>query len=141
LQAAFILSKSAWPVMCEQGAGSLLFVSSASAVAGFAGEEAYVPAQHGQEGLMKVLALAGRQRNVASNSVTPGVPLGAPPPPTSPSEQRCATLTRVTPELVAPAFRFLAAIDVSFSTGNRLDAHQIARSLAAGAAVAAGGPA
>jgi 3-oxoacyl-[acyl-carrier protein] reductase len=136
LQAAFVLSKAVWPLLLEAGAGSLLYVSPRSAVAGFRGEAAYAPAKHGQEGLMKVLALDGRARNIAVNSITPGVPIDGPLAHTySDAERRIM----VKPQALAPAFRFLSEIDASFSTGNRLSAYQIAQVLAVGSAPGATG--
>lgn len=133
LQAAFILSKAVWPLLLEAGRGSLLYVSSGSALAGFPDEAAYAPAKHGQEGLMKVLALEGRDRNIAVNTITPGTPINGPLAHTYTEEQRRVMLK---PEALAPAFRFLSEIDASFSTGNRLNAYQLARTLAAAAAPA-----
>jgi 3-oxoacyl-[acyl-carrier protein] reductase len=135
LQAAFALSKAVWPLLLEAGAGSLLYMSSESAVAGLRHEAAYAPAKHGQEGLMKVLALEGRARNIAVNSITPGVPIDGPLAHTYSDEQR---RIMVKPQVLAPAFRFLSEIDASFSTGNRLNAHQMAQVLAVGSGAGAG---
>lgn len=128
LQAAFVLSKAVWPLLLAEGAGSLLYLS-ASAIAGSRHEAAYAPAKHGQEGLMKVLALEGRARNIAVNSITPGVPIGGPQAHAYGDAQR---RVMVMPHVLAPAFRFLSEIDASFSTGNRLNAYQIAQVLAVG---------
>lgn len=138
LQAAFILSKAVWQGLCEAGRGSVLYVSPESALAGFAQQEAFVPGKHGQEGLMKVLALAGREHNIASNSVDPGVPIDGP---RSASYSEAQRRVMVKPEVLAPAFRRLAGIDPSFSTGNRLNAHRIARTLASVAGSPGGGAA
>jgi 3-oxoacyl-[acyl-carrier protein] reductase len=128
LQAAFVLSKAVWPLLLEAGTGSLLYVSSGSALAGFKDEAAYAPAKHGQEGLMKVLALEGRDRNIAVNTITPGTPIDGPLAHTYTEAQR---RVMVKPQVLAPAFRFLSQIDASFSTGNRLNAYQLSRTLAA----------
>ena len=82
---------------------------------------------------MKVLALEGRDRNIAVNTITPGTPINGPLAHTYTEEQRRVMLK---PEALAPAFRFLSEIDASFSTGNRLNAYQLARTLAAAAAPA-----
>ena len=136
LQAAFVLSKAVWPLLLDAGAGSLLYVSSGSALAGVRGEAAYAPAKHGQEGLMKVLALEGRERNIAVNSITPGVPIDGPRAHTYSDAQR---RVMVKPQALAPAFRFLSEIDASFSTGNRLSAYQIAQVLGVGSGPGAAG--
>jgi 3-oxoacyl-[acyl-carrier protein] reductase len=100
------------------------------------GEAAYAPAKHGQEGLMKVLALEGRARNIAVNSITPGVPIDGPLAHTYSDAQR---RVMVKPQALAPAFRFLSEIDASFSTGNRLSAYQLAQVLAVGSGPGAAG--
>jgi 3-oxoacyl-[acyl-carrier protein] reductase len=128
LQAAFVLSKAVWPLLLAARAGSLLYMSSGSALMGFKDEAAYAPAKHGQEGLMKVLALEGRDRNIAVNSITPGTPIDGPLAHTYTEAQR---RIMVKPQVLAPAFRFLSQIDASFSTGNRLNAYQLSRTLAA----------
>jgi|HubBroStandDraft_5_1064220.scaffolds.fasta_scaffold231877_2 NAD(P)-dependent dehydrogenase (short-subunit alcohol dehydrogenase family) len=131
LQAAFVLSKAVWPRLLEARTGSILYVSSGSALAGFALEAAYAPAKHGQEGLMKVLALEGREHNIAVNSVTPGAPIDGPLKGTYSQGE----LDRmVKPSVLAPAFRFLGGISPAFSTGSRLNAFQIAQTLAAAGA-------
>jgi len=135
LQAAFVLSKAVWPLLFDAGAGSLLYVSSESAMAGFRDEAAYAPAKHGQEGLMKVLALEGRERNIAVNSITPGVPIDGPMAHTYSDGQR---RVMVKPQVLAPAFRFLGEIDASFSTGNRLNAYQMTQVLSVGSGPAVG---
>jgi NAD(P)-dependent dehydrogenase (short-subunit alcohol dehydrogenase family) len=135
LQAAFVLSKAVWPLLLEAGAGSLLYMSPGSAVAGLRHEAAYAPAKHGQEGLMKVLALEGRERNIAVNSITPGVPVDGP---LAHAYSEAERRVMVKPQVLAPAFRFLSEIDASFSTGNRLNAYQVAQVLAVGSGP--GGP-
>jgi NAD(P)-dependent dehydrogenase (short-subunit alcohol dehydrogenase family) len=136
LQAAFVLSKAVWPLLLEAGAGSLLYASPGSAIAGVRHEAAYAPAKHGQEGLMKVLALEGRERNIAVNSITAGVPIDGPLAHIYSEAQRRAM---VKPQVLAPAFRFLSEIDASFSTGNRLNAYQLSQVLAVGSGPG-GGP-
>jgi len=83
-----------------------------------------------------VLALEGRARNIAVNSITPGVPIDGPLAHTYSDAQR---RVMVKPQALAPAFRFLSEIDASFSTGNRLSAYQIAQVLAVGSGPGAAG--
>src|SRR5262249_32861456 len=52
LQAAFVLSKAVWPGMTAARSGSIVYMSSGSALTGFVKETAYTPGKHGQEGLM-----------------------------------------------------------------------------------------
>jgi hypothetical protein len=73
--------------------------------------------------------VVGRERNVAVNGITPGTPIGGPPVHTYTGARR---QIMVKPEVLAPAFRLLSEIDASCSTGNRLNAHQMAQTLSVG---------
>ncbi|MEV4096204.1 SDR family NAD(P)-dependent oxidoreductase [Streptosporangium saharense] len=126
LHGAFALSKAVWPAMVEARDGSIAYVSSGSALRGFANEAAYVAGKHGQEGLMKVLALEGREHNVAVNTITTGAPIDGPLAYTYSDAMRAVM---VPPASLAPAFAFLAGIDADFATGHRFDAHQISTAI------------
>ena len=127
LQAGFILSKAVWPLMIEAGIGNIIFLSSGSGLRGFIKEAAYCPGKHGQEGLMKVLAMEGKPYNIAVNSVTPGVPINTPMSHGHyPDELRQKWID---PALLAPAFVWIAKQDASTASGERLDAWKIAQSL------------
>ncbi|MGH7691472.1 MAG: SDR family NAD(P)-dependent oxidoreductase [Candidatus Dormibacteria bacterium] len=127
LQAAFILSKTVWPAMVEASGGSIVFVSSGSALTGFVKETAYTPAKHGQEGLMKVLALQGKPVNIAVNTITTGAPIDTPMSASHYTEEMRVGM--VSPSRLAPAFGFLAAIDASFASGQRFNAFQLSEAL------------
>lgn len=127
LQAAFILSKVVWPVMTQAHTGSILYLSSGSARSGFTTETAYTPGKHGQEGLMKVLSLEGREYNVAVNTVNPGRPMDTPM-----SDSHYTPEMRVgivSPSVLAPAFAFLAGIDADFATGQQFSAYQVSEAM------------
>lgn len=127
LAAAFLCSKAVWPDMVAQHSGSIVFVSSGSALRGFIRESAYTPAKHGQEGLMKVLALEGEESNIAVNTITTGAPIDTP---MSASHYTAAMrVGMVDPTALAPAFRFLAAIDGAFATGQRFNAFQLSEAM------------
>ena len=127
LQAAFILSKAVWPGMVEKHSGSIVFVSSGSALSGFIKETAYTPGKHGQEGLMKVLALAGQESNIAVNTTTTGAPIDTPMSASHyTAEMR---IGMVHPSRLAPAFAFLAGIDATFATGQRFNAFQLSEAM------------
>ena len=127
LQAAFILSKAVWSPMLEARSGSIVYLSSGSGIKGFVNEAAYCPAKHGQEGLMKVLSMEGAEYNIAVNTITPGAPMNTP---MSASHYPPELRTRwIDPALLTPAFVWLAKIDASDSTGQRLDAWQLSESL------------
>jgi NAD(P)-dependent dehydrogenase (short-subunit alcohol dehydrogenase family) len=127
VQAAFLLSKAVWPRMIEARSGSIVFVSSGSALKGFVKETAYTPGKHAQEGLMKVLSMEGQPFNIAVNTITPGAPINTPMSASHyPDELRQRWID---PALLAPAFVFLAGIDASVATGHRLDARQLSEAI------------
>jgi NAD(P)-dependent dehydrogenase (short-subunit alcohol dehydrogenase family) len=127
LQAAFILSRAVWPGMVEARKGSILYVSSGSALGGFVKETAYTPGKHGQEGLMRVLALEGREFNIAVNTITTGTPIDTPMSASHYTPQMW--IGAVHPSRLAPAFAFLAGIDASFATGQRFNAFQMSEAM------------
>jgi NAD(P)-dependent dehydrogenase (short-subunit alcohol dehydrogenase family) len=127
LQAAFILSRAVWPGMVEARRGSILYVSSGSALGGFVKETAYTPGKHGQEGLMRVLALEGREFNIAVNTITTGKPIDTPMSHGHYTPEMW--VGAVQPSRLAPAFAFLAGIDASFATGQRFNAFQMSEAM------------
>lgn len=127
LQAGFILSKAVWQPMIDAGVGSIIFISSGSGLRGFVKEAAYCPGKHGQEGLMKVLAMEGEQYNIAVNTVTPGIAINTPMSHGHYTEEQRQRW--VDPALIAPAFAWLATQDAALHTGERLDAWQISQAL------------
>lgn len=131
LQAAFILSKTFWEPMIVAGGGSIVYISSGSGIRGFVKETAYTPAKHGQEGLMKTLAMEGAEFNIAVNTITPGAPINTPMSAahyTDDLRQRW-----VDPALLTPAFVYLAKADAGDVTGQRLDAWQLSQAVRANA--------
>jgi 3-hydroxybutyrate dehydrogenase len=123
IQAAFLLTQASWPLMTDAGQGSIVYVSSMSGVKGFLDESPYCTAKHGLEGLMKCMALEGAARNIAVNTVTPGMYMKTPM-----SEQNYTDELKqkwVDPILLTPAFVFLARQDASGVTGQRLNAWEL----------------
>lgn len=126
-QAAFIFVKAFWQGMTDAGQGSIVFVSSQSGIKGFADEVAYSTGKHGLEGMMKSLAIEGEPRNIAVNTITPGMYMQTPM-----SEQNYPDELKdkwVDPMLLTPAFVQLAATDASQTTGQRLDAWAISEAI------------
>ncbi|MBO0998421.1 3-hydroxybutyrate dehydrogenase [Bacillus sp. SD075] len=72
LTAPFILTKTVFPIMKEQGFGRIINVSSINGVIGFAGKAAYNSAKHGVIGLTKVAALEGAEHGITVNALCPG---------------------------------------------------------------------
>jgi NAD(P)-dependent dehydrogenase (short-subunit alcohol dehydrogenase family) len=132
LQAAFILSRAVWPGMVEARRGSILYVSSGSALGGFVKETAYTPGKHGQEGLMRVLALEGREFNIAVNTITTGRSIDTPMSAGHYTPEMW--VGAVHPSRLAPAFGFLAGIDADFATGQRFNAFQMSEAMRSGVA-------
>lgn len=120
LQAAFILSKAVWKPMIEAGGGSIVYLSSGSGYRGFVEEVAYNPGKHGIEGLMKCLALEGRDFNIAVNAATPGAPINTPMSDSNYTEEQKKRW--VDPALLTPAFVYLARQDAAGLTGHRVAA-------------------
>jgi len=119
-QAAFIFVKAFWQAITDAGQGSIVFVSSQSGIKGFADEVPYCTGKHGLEGMMKSLAMEGAPRNIAVNTITPGMYMQTPM-----SEQNYPDDLKdkwVDPMLLTPAFIQLASNDASQITGERLDA-------------------
>ena len=120
LQAAFILSKAVWQPMTEAQDGSIVFLSSGSGIKGFVKEVAYCPGKHGQEGLMKVLSMEGAPFKIAVNTITPGAPINTP---MSASNYNDELKQRwVSPDMLTPAFVYLAGVSAADVTGQLLDA-------------------
>ena len=72
LTAPFILTKTVFPIMKEQGWGRIINVASINGLIGFAGKAAYNSAKHGVIGLTKVAALEGAQHGITVNALAPG---------------------------------------------------------------------
>ena len=123
VQAAFQLTKAVWPGMKERG-GALVYVSSRSAVEGFAEESAYCSAKHALEGFSKSVALEGQPHGIMSVTITPGMHMRTPMSETTyPPELR---ETWVDPALMAPAFALLATRPMHL-TGLRVNAWELAQ--------------
>ena len=120
LQAAFISSKAVWEPMIDAGGGSIVYLSSGSGYKGFIEEVAYNPGKHGIEGLMKCLALEGKEFNIAVNAASPGAPINTPMSAQNYTEE--LKQRWVDPALLAPAFVFLARQDAGGLTGHRVAA-------------------
>lgn len=127
LQAAFILSRAVWPSMAAARRGSILYVSSGSALGGFVKETAYTPGKHAQEGLMRVLAIEGRELNIAVNTITTGAPIDTPMSASHYTDEM--KIGMVHPSRLAPAFAFLSRIDATFATGQRFNAFQMSEAM------------
>jgi NAD(P)-dependent dehydrogenase (short-subunit alcohol dehydrogenase family) len=125
LQAAFILSKAVWQPMIDAGGGRIVYLSSGSGIRGFVEEVAYCPAKHGQEGLMKVLAMEGQPFKIAVNTVTPGAPINTPMSAMNYTDD--LKQQWVDPKALTPAFLHLARQPLGGLSGERLNAWELSR--------------
>ena len=113
LTAQFVLAQAAFPLLAESGAGSIVFVSSASAEMGLPGQVAYTAAKAGIVGMARTLAAEWGGRGVRVNVVMPGM-IGTPkvralPQPMLEAFAGSVPLGRIgEPEEVAEVVAFLA---------------------------------
>ncbi|QYJ03628.1 SDR family NAD(P)-dependent oxidoreductase [Nocardioides panacisoli] len=66
------MSKAAWPVMIEQGAGRIINTTSAAGLFGNFGQANYAAAKAGIIGLTKTLAIEGERFGITANAIEPG---------------------------------------------------------------------
>lgn len=71
LDAAFLLTQAALPVMVRQRHGSIIYISSV-AERGSAGQGPYAASKAGINGLMRTVSLEYANREVRANSIAPG---------------------------------------------------------------------
>ena len=123
LQAGFQLAHAAWPLMRQQGDGTVVFVSSRSGIEGFANEAAYCAAKHALEGVAKSLAQEGAPFGIGVFTVTPGMYMRTPM-----SERNYSDDLKqkwVDPMLLTTAFVRLAQRDPQLPQSGRLDAWEL----------------
>lgn len=120
IQAGFQLCKAVWQPMIDAGGGSIMLLSSGSGTKGFLKEIAYCPAKHATEGLVKCLAMEGKEFNIAVNAVTPGAAIKTPMSAQNYDEE--GKKRWIDPAEITEAFVFLAKQDASGVTGQRIAA-------------------
>lgn len=72
LTSPFLLAQRAWPALRESGAGRVIVIASAHALAASPFKAAYVSGKHGVLGLVKTLALEGAADGITATAVCPG---------------------------------------------------------------------
>jgi len=129
LTAPFLVTRDLLPNMLEHG-GSVISVSSRSAVMPFEGEAAYCAAKFGVEAFSQCLVLELGNCNVSVNTITPGLKIK----PTSITDEQAAELPieeqqkwHDSMELM-PAFVFLARLRGEV-TGRRFDAFELTNAI------------
>jgi len=139
LRAPFLLAKAFLGAMGAQGGGSIVNVTSGSAVKGFVAELAYCPSKFGLEGLTQCLALELRPYNIAVNSLNVAAPAGKALKPTSLTEAEAGAMPEEVRAQYADvdsmvkafgdAWVFVALQDASGVTGQRLSTRRLAEEL------------
>jgi NAD(P)-dependent dehydrogenase (short-subunit alcohol dehydrogenase family) len=139
LRAPFILTKAFFPVMKEQGFGSIINITSRSAEIGFLAEVAFSPSKWGLEGLTQCLALELQPYNIAVNSLKVASPPNMRLKPTGmtleelrriPFEKRSNYADDSTmAKLFGEAWTFLALQDAQGITGQRIGTAELAEHL------------
>jgi len=71
LNGSAYVTHAAWPIMVEKNYGRVVFTSSTSGIYGNFGQSNYGAAKMGMLGLMNVLAMEGRSRNINVNVLAP----------------------------------------------------------------------
>ena len=71
LRGAFLVTRAAWPALCEQGYGRVVFTTSNSGLLGVPGSSAYAASKAGLWGLVRVLALEGGPFGIGVNAIAP----------------------------------------------------------------------
>jgi 3-hydroxybutyrate dehydrogenase len=71
LTSPFLLAKYAWPALVESGAGRIMVVASAHALAASPFKVGYVSAKHGVIGLVRTLALEGATVGITATALCP----------------------------------------------------------------------
>ncbi len=139
LRAPLLLAQAFLGTMRDQGGGSIVNVTSASAAKGFVAELAYCPSKYGLEGLTQCLALELRPSNIAVNTLNVAAPPGKTLKPTELTEaearempaevrQRYAGVDSMV-EAFKDAWVFVALQDGSGVTGQRLGTRTLAEEL------------
>jgi NAD(P)-dependent dehydrogenase (short-subunit alcohol dehydrogenase family) len=129
LTAPFLITRDLLPMLQQEG-GSVICVSSRSAVMPFVGETAYCAAKFGVEAFTKCLALELGDNNVSVNTLTPGLRIK----PTSITEEQIPKVPGSErdkwndPMQIMPAFVFLASLRGEV-TGRRFDALELTGAL------------
>ncbi|MGK5114613.1 SDR family NAD(P)-dependent oxidoreductase [Geodermatophilus sp. CPCC 205506] len=80
VEAHYLLTAAAWPLMSEQGGGRLVYASSGSGLFGNVGHLNYSSAKAGLTGLVRSVALEGDRLGIRSNAFAPlaATPMGKP---------------------------------------------------------------
>ena len=110
LDAAFHVTRAAWPALTSQGYGRLVYTTSSRAMyprASVAGFAAYAASRMGAFGLMLAVAAEGEAHGIRANAISPVV--------TGTRTSTREAAVELSPELVVPAVLHLASDECDFS--------------------------
>ena len=139
LRAPYLLTTAFLDAMRRQGGGSIVNVTSGSAVKGFVAEVAYCPSKYGLEGLTQCLALELRPYNIAVNTLGVAAPEGRALKPTELTQEEADAMPAdvrgryADDDSMVEAFRdawtFMALQDGGGVTGQRISTRRLAEGL------------
>lgn len=127
LKGPFLVTQAAWPLLCQAGSASVIFIGSVSGQYGGPRTAHYAASKAGLISLAQVVARFGASRGIRSNVVAAGLiasPMaqGALAAPQVASHQQAILLGRLgLPDEVAQAVLFLAGDNSSYVTAQTLN--------------------
>lgn len=109
------LTQAAWPYMARQRYGRVVLTESGAGLYGLRGQATYAAAKGAIHGLMRTLALEGREHGILVNSISPGGFSRMHEAAIDDAQMLAWTRKTMPPELVAPAVVWLASENCSVS--------------------------
>ena len=112
LKGTFLMCRSAWPYMRQQGFGRIINTSSSSGIYGNFGQANYSAAKLGIHGLTNTLAREGESKNILVNTIAPVAATKM-----TEGVMQADLLASVSPDYVVPLVEYLCHPDCTISGG------------------------